>query len=113
MPLPERLFASLLVVSSFAPVCAGVYAQWVDPHGATVLGILGRHPVGLWLAVTVVILAALAVLEPPRRLDARGWLAQLRARSARAKATYDAGLRRLTEEQHRAVQSHEEEEQQQ
>lgn len=99
LPVAERLFVALLVVLSVSVPVVVSYGEWVDPQALSPWGWWARHPLLLWGLAALVVAAALLCLEPPRAASPRAWLQQLRERARRTRSTYDAGLRRLLQEQ--------------
>lgn len=100
----ERAFALLLLLCAFLPPALSFGARLADLAGHAPPGFLAAHPALLSLLGALAALLVCLAFEPPRSRDASAWASQLRARLRQAQSTYDAGLQRLAEEQHRHVQ---------
>ncbi len=106
LPLPERSFVLLLLGSCLFPAVLTLYAEWLDVEGLTLPGRLGQHPMALWMLACALSLSGCLLLEPPRGVSPRAYVAQLRARLQQVQVTYAASVR-PKQEQHHEVESSE------
>ncbi len=99
--LPPRVRVLLCVILLCAVAHAGlsVYGALSEPDGATVIGNLARHPALAGALVLAVAVLALLILERPRSLSPRAYVAQLRNRALQVQGDFDGALRRRFSEQ--------------
>jgi len=77
LPVPVRLFLSVLLVSLAYPGTATFYGAFLPADAGGVLGWSSKHLLLTWAGAVASVAAALLCLEPPRSRSARGYLAQL------------------------------------
>lgn len=99
--LPPRVLVLLgvLLLCAVAHAALSAYAALSDPDGATVIGNLARHPALAGALVLAVAVLALLILERPRSLSPRDYVAQLRNRARQVQDDFDGALRRRFSEQ--------------
>lgn len=99
--LPPRVLVLLgvLLLCAVAHAALSAYGALSDPDGATVIGNLARHPALAGALVLAVAVLALLILERPRSLSLRAYVAQLRSRARQVQDDFDGALRRRFSEQ--------------
>lgn len=99
--LPPRVLVLLgvLLLCAVAHAALSAYGALSDPDGATVIGNLARHPALAGALVLAVAVLALLILERPRSLSPRDYVAQLRNRARQVQDDFDGALRRRFSEQ--------------
>lgn len=99
--LPPRVLVLLgvLLLCAVAHAALTAYGALSDPDGATVIGNLARHPALAGALVLAVAVLALLILERPRSLSPRAYVAQLRSRALQVQDDFDGALRRRFSEQ--------------
>lgn len=99
--LPARVLVLLCVILLCAVAHAGLsaYGALSEPGAATVSGNLARHPALAGALVLAVAVLALLILERPRSLSPRAYVAQLRNRALQVQDDFDGALRRRFSEQ--------------
>ena len=99
--LPARVLVLLgvLLLCAVAHAALSAYGALSEPDGATVIGYLARHPALAGALVLAVAVLALLILERPRSLSPRDYIAQLRNRARQVQDDFDGALRRRFSEQ--------------
>ena len=99
--LPPRVLVLLgvLLLCAVAHAALSAYGALSDPDGATVIGNLARHPALAGALALAVAVLALLILERPRSLSPRDYVAQLRNRARQVQDDFDGALRRRFSEQ--------------
>lgn len=99
--LPPRVLVLLgvLLLCAVSHATLSAYGALSDPDGATVIGNLARHPALAGALVLAVAVLALLILEHPRSLSPRAYVAQLRNRARQVQDDFDGALRRRFSEQ--------------
>jgi hypothetical protein len=99
LPARVRVLLGVLLLCAIAHAVLSAYGALSEPDGATVIGYLARHPALAGALVLAVAVLALLILERPRSLSPRAYVAQLRSRALQVQDDFDGALRRRFSEQ--------------
>jgi len=89
VPVPVRLFLSILLVSLAYPGIATLCGAFLPADAGGILGWSSNHLLLTWAGAAASVAAALLCLEPPRSRSARGYLAQLELRLVSVVRAYE------------------------